>query len=60
MRWGDGGVMGWGLGGGCSDVEQGGGGASERGICSPVWAHFCPVMDWDMERGGIMSSRYSR
>lgn len=23
-------------------------------------AYFCPVMDWDMERGGIMSSRYSR
>ncbi len=58
MRWGDG-VRVYVLGG-CSDVEQRGGGASERGICSPVRAHFCPVMDWDMERGGIMSSRYSR
>ena len=22
-------------------------------------AHFCPVMDCDMDRGGIMSNRYS-
>lgn len=26
----------------------------------PGGAHFCPVMDCDMDRGGIMSSRYSR
>lgn len=23
------------------------------------WAHFCPLMDCDMDRGGIMSNRYS-
>ena len=34
-------------------------GCDIRGAGGLVWAHFCPVMDCDMDRGGIMSNRYS-
>lgn len=36
------------MGGRCRGGREGWGGA-----------HFCPVMDCDMDRGGIMSNRYS-
>lgn len=34
-------------------------GSGFRGAGGLGGAHFCPVMDCDMDRGGIMSNRYS-
>lgn len=58
MRWGvqvgmlvDLGVLQYGVGGFDGGGFRGAGGLGR--------AHFCPVMDCDMDRGGIMSNRYS-
>lgn len=42
------------------DGGVGGGGVASEGAGGLLGgAHFCPVMDCDMDRGGIMSNRYS-
>lgn len=47
-------------GGGALGVGQVGEGQWGSGAGREGGPHFCPVMDCDMERGGIMSNRYSR
>lgn len=42
-----------------SSRAEGAGPGGREGACSPL-AHYFHVADWGMERGGIMSRRYSR